>query len=67
MGRFVVVDEDFNLSFDKRLSRVLVEMDVSHSLSTEVEILYKERLLVQKLDYLYVPFRYNKYHETSHL
>ena len=50
VGCFVVVDEHFHLSFDKRLARVLVEMDVSHGLSTEVEILCKERLLIQNLD-----------------
>ena len=56
IGRFVAVGEDFHLSFDKRMSRVLVELDISHGLPAEMEILCKERLLVQKLDYLHVSF-----------
>ena len=67
MGRFVVVDEDFHLSYDKRLAHVLVEMDVSHGLSAKVEILFKERLLVQRLDHLHVPFRCSRCHDTGHL
>ena len=46
IGRFVVVDEDLDLSFNKRLAQVLVEMDVSLGLPAEVEILCKEHLLV---------------------
>ena len=42
VGRFVAVDDDFHLSYDKRMARVLVEMDISHGLPAEVEILYKE-------------------------
>ena len=42
VGRFVAVDDDFHLTFDKRMARVLVEMDVSHGLPAEVEILCKE-------------------------
>ena len=57
IGRYVAVDEDFHLTFDKRVARVLVELDVSHGLPAEVEILCKDRLLVQRLDYLHVPFR----------
>ena len=46
MGRFVAVDEDFHLSFDKRVVWALVEMDISFVLPAEVEILHKEQLLV---------------------
>ena len=42
----MAVDEDFQLTFDKRVARVLVELDVTLGLPTEVEILCKERLLV---------------------
>ena len=56
IGRYVTIDKDFHLSFDKRVAQVLVEMDISLSLLAEVEILCKERLLVQKLDYLHIPF-----------
>ena len=67
MGRFVALDEDFHIPFDRRMAWVLVDMDVSHGLPTEVEILYKERLLVQKLDYIHVSFRWSWCHDTGHL
>ena len=43
---YVAVDEDFHLTFDKRVAWVLVELDVSHGLPVEVEILCRDRLLV---------------------
>ena len=42
-------------------------MDITHGLLVEVEILCKERLLVQRLDYLHVPFRCSRCHDTGHL
>ena len=57
IGWFMAVDEDFHLTFDKRVARVLVELDVTLGLPAEVEILCKDCLLVQRLDYLHVPFR----------
>ena len=44
---FVAVEDDYHLTYDKRMERVLVEMDISHGLPTEIEILCKEHLLVQ--------------------
>ena len=46
IGRFVAVDEDFHLSFDKRVPRGLVKLDISLGLPAEVEILCKDRLFV---------------------
>ena len=51
IGRFVAVETDFLLAFDKRVARILVEMDVSLGLPADVEVLYGERLFIQKLDY----------------
>ena len=45
-GRFVNVEADFHLLFDKRVARILVEMDISLGLRAEVEILCNKRLLV---------------------
>ena len=67
IGRFVAVETDFLLAFDKMIARVLVELDVSLGLPAEVEILCGECLFIQKLDYLRVPFRCSIYHETGRL
>ena len=67
IGRFVAMDEDFHISFDKRMAQVLVELDISLGLPAKVEILCNEHLLVQKHDYLHVLFRYRRCHDTGHL
>ena len=61
------VEPDFHLAYDKRIACVLVELDVSQGLPAEVEILCGEHLIVQKLDYLRVPFRCSICRETRHL
>ena len=42
IGRFVAVEEYCHLIFNKRMAKVLVEIDISSGLLAEVEILYKE-------------------------
>ena len=46
IGRFVAMEAYFHLAYDKRIARVLVEMDISLGLPAKVEILCNERLLV---------------------
>ena len=42
-------------------------MDISRGLLAEVEILCNEHLLIQRLDYLHVPFRCSCCHAVGHL
>ena len=51
------MEDDFHLVYDKRVAKILVELDISWGLPAKVEVLCNERLLIQKLDYLHVPFR----------
>ena len=44
IGRFVALEEDFMSVFDKRKAKVLVEMDISQGLPSEVDILCQDRL-----------------------
>ena len=67
IGRFVAVEEDFMHSFDKRMEKILVEMDISVGLPVEVEIPCHEHLFVQRLDYLNIPFRCSRFREFGHL
>ena len=48
--RFVSVEPDFLLVFDKIVAKVLVEMDISSRLLADVKILCGEHLIIQKLD-----------------
>ena len=67
IGWFITVEEDFMLTFDKRMGKILVEMDISEGLPTKVEILCQEHLFSQQLDYLNIPFRCSRCREVGHL
>ena len=67
IGRFVAMEDDFHLAYDKRVARILTEMDISWGLPVEVEILCNERLLIQRLDYLHIPFRFSYCRSVDHL
>ena len=57
IGRFVAIEEDFMNTYDKRMAKILVEMDISKGMPADVEILCLERLFSQRLVYLSIPFR----------
>ena len=67
IGRFVSVEDEFHQVYDKRIAKILVEMYISRGLPAEVEILCNERLLIQRLDYVHVPFRCSCYCSVGHL
>ena len=67
IGRFVAVEDDFHLAYDKQVARILVEMDISQGLPAEVDILCNEHLLIQRLNYLHVPFRCSCCRTVGHL
>ena len=63
----MALDEHFLHSYDKCSARVLVELNVSVGLPTEIDIISHDRVFFQRLDYLKVPFRCHFYHETDHI
>ena len=67
IGIFVALEKYFHQIFDKRIAKVLVELDVSKGLLLEIEIIGDCSIFTQILDYLNIPFRCNFYHETIHL
>jgi hypothetical protein len=56
-GRFIKVDETTLQSQDKRMAKVLVEVDIHAELLKSLEIEWQGHILVQRLDYLGIPFR----------
>ena len=48
IGRFVAVEDDFLHSYDKRMAKILVEMDLTTRLPAEIEILCLERIIQQR-------------------
>ena len=47
IGHFVAVEDDFMNSYDKRMARILVELDISMGLPADIEILCFECLFSQ--------------------
>ena len=67
LGIFVAMDENSLHSFDKRMARVLVELDVSFGLHLEIDILWDDEVHLQKLDYQNTSYRCHYCNETTHL
>ena len=67
LGRFVALEKDFHLIFDKQMARILVELDVSKVLLANIDIVCGDLIINQRLDYLHMPFRCNLCHDTRHL
>jgi hypothetical protein len=56
LGRFLKIDEACLLSSDKRMARVLVELDLHAGLMDSIELEWRGHVMVQRLDYLGLPF-----------
>ena len=67
IGRFIAVEDDFLHSYDKRMAKILVEMDLTTGFPVEIDIICLERIIQQRLDYLNVPFRCSKCRAIGHL
>lgn len=67
LGRFLFVDESSFEAFDKRVARILVEIDISQGLLPELTIVWREYTYVQELDYWKVSFRCFSCRQTGHL
>jgi len=67
LGRFLKIDEACLHSTDKRLARVLVELDFHARLMESIELEWRGHISVQRLDYLDLPFRCTTYRRMSHL
>jgi hypothetical protein len=67
LGRFIKVDELSLSTPDKRLAKVLVEVDIHVGLLEALEIDWRGYILGQRLDYLGVPFRCSLCRRTGHL
>jgi hypothetical protein len=57
LGRFICVDSKMLTGSDKKLARILVEIDIHEGLLETLDIDWRGHLTRQKLDYLGVPFR----------
>jgi len=57
LGRFISVDSKTIIGPNKKLTRILVEIDIHEGLSESLDIDWRGHITRQKLDYLAIPFR----------
>ena len=63
----MALEHDFHLIFDKRMAKVLVELDVSKGLLANIDIVCGDQVINQRLDYLNMSFKCNYCLNTGHL
>jgi hypothetical protein len=64
IGHFIGVDEAALSSNDKRMEKILVEVDLHADLSEVLEIEWRDLLFTQRLDYLGIPFHCTRCRRT---
>jgi len=67
LGEFLEADESFLETKQKRIARILVNINVREGLGDEIELVLGSYRHIQKLDYENIPFRCRRCHEYGHL
>jgi hypothetical protein len=67
IGKFLDLEENFSTNVDKRVVRILVEIDLCEGLLEEFEISWGKWNFTQDLDYWDIPFRYMSCHIVAHI
>jgi hypothetical protein len=67
LGRFISLDSKILTGPDKKMARILVELDIHEGLLETLDIDWRGCIIRQKLDYLGIPFRCTLCRQTSHL
>jgi hypothetical protein len=67
LGSFVSLYDSVMKAPSRKMGKILVEIDIHGGLPEIMEIDWRGRRIVQRLDYLRIPFRCSYCHETGHL
>jgi hypothetical protein len=67
LGRFICLDSNLLNGSNRKMARILVEMDIHAGLPKTLEIFWHGRSVTQRLDYLGIPFRCSCCHKMGHL
>jgi hypothetical protein len=67
LGRFIKIDEEVMLWSDRRMVKILVEIDVHGGILDTIEIEWCDMVITQRLDYLGVPFCFPRCRQIGHL
>jgi hypothetical protein len=67
LGSFISLGESVLSAPNRKMGKILVEMDIHGGLPKIIEIEWRGRRIVQKLDYLGIPFPCSNCRNTKHL
>jgi hypothetical protein len=67
LGRFICVEPQSLKSSNKKMAKVMVELDIHDGLLETIDIEWRGHIIRQKLDYLGIPFRCTLCRKTGHL
>jgi hypothetical protein len=67
LGRFISLDSKLLTRPNKKMARLLVELDIHEGLLETLDIEWRGRTTRQKIDYLGIPFRCTLCRQTGHL
>lgn len=57
VGKFIRIDNKNMFGMEKKIARVMLEFNITRGLPAEVEIIWGNRIIHQRLDYFQIPFR----------
>jgi len=67
LGRFISMGSKSLARMDKKVARILVEIDIHEGLLESIDIEWRGHLTCQKLNYLGIPFKCTFCRQTGHL
>ncbi|XP_059068259.1 uncharacterized protein LOC131858826 [Cryptomeria japonica] len=67
LGDFLMVDVESSDILHSTYARILLDIDASKGLPTEIKILTPKGFWIQSLDYEGIPFRCRRYFKTGHV
>jgi len=67
LDRVIKFEKQALVTSDKKLAKVLVEIDIHSRLLESLDIVWRGHCICQKLDYLGIPFRCSFCRQTGHL
>lgn len=66
LGKFMSVEKVSMCGEDRKMARVLVDLDISEGMPDSFQILWEDFIINQRLDYKVIPLIFVICHETRH-
>ena len=67
VGKFIRIDRNSLHGMNKMVASIMVELNISKGLPTKIKVIWGNRVILQKMNYLHIPFRCFYWRETGHV